>query len=233
MALHFKGKIRVILIRLISSFKGKSPDISNLVSSVRRFSLPFPYLRLFFFPLSSFWASLVAQLVKNPPAMWDIWFDPWVGKIPWEGTGYPLQYSGLENSGQKEWDMNGQLSLSLSFLLSAFKYVQCLHLCKFWGWNSSVLLCLSCKICFHEEAVLKFLFSWRFLLRHWKSKSSLPALSLRSKSTLWTYSSSEICLGWGVIWIAYEASVFNLRHLQSYWPVPGQFSVWLLEVHWD
>ena len=25
-------------------------------------------------------------------------FDPWVGKIPREGKGYPLQYSGLENS---------------------------------------------------------------------------------------------------------------------------------------
>ena len=24
-------------------------------------------------------------------------FDPWVRKIPWEGNGYPLQYSGLEN----------------------------------------------------------------------------------------------------------------------------------------
>ena len=24
--------------------------------------------------------------------------DPWVGKIPGEGIGYPLQYSGLENS---------------------------------------------------------------------------------------------------------------------------------------
>ena len=28
------------------------------------------------------WASLVAQLVKNPPAMWETGFDPWVGKIP-------------------------------------------------------------------------------------------------------------------------------------------------------
>ena len=26
------------------------------------------------------------------------WFDPWVGKIPGEGNGYPLQYCGLENS---------------------------------------------------------------------------------------------------------------------------------------
>ena len=25
-------------------------------------------------------------------------FDPWVGKIPWRREGYPLQYSGLENS---------------------------------------------------------------------------------------------------------------------------------------
>ena len=25
-------------------------------------------------------------------------FDPWVGKIPGEGNGYPLQYSCLENS---------------------------------------------------------------------------------------------------------------------------------------
>ena len=29
------------------------------------------------------WASLVAQMVKNLPAMWETWFDPWVGKIPW------------------------------------------------------------------------------------------------------------------------------------------------------
>ena len=25
-------------------------------------------------------------------------FNPWVGKIPWRREGYPLQYSGLENS---------------------------------------------------------------------------------------------------------------------------------------
>ena len=30
-------------------------------------------------------ASLVAQMVKNPPAMWRIepGFNPWVAKIPW------------------------------------------------------------------------------------------------------------------------------------------------------
>ena len=83
-------------------------------------------------------ASLVTQLVKNPSAMQETWFDSWVRKIHWrrdrlptlvllgfpddsagkesicnagdlgsipglgrmpgEGNGYPLQYSGLENS---------------------------------------------------------------------------------------------------------------------------------------
>ena len=45
------------------------------------------------------WASLLAQLVKNLPAMW----ETWVGSLDWEdspgeGKGYLLQYSGLENS---------------------------------------------------------------------------------------------------------------------------------------
>ena len=35
------------------------------------------------------WASLVAQLVKNPPAMWGPGFDPWVGKIPWRRERLP------------------------------------------------------------------------------------------------------------------------------------------------
>ena len=44
-------------------------------------------------------ASLVAQLVKTLPAMW----ETWVCSLGWEdplekGQGYPLQYSGLENS---------------------------------------------------------------------------------------------------------------------------------------
>ena len=43
--------------------------------------------------------SLVAQLVKNPPAMWETWVRSlgW-DDAPGEGDSYPLQYSGLENS---------------------------------------------------------------------------------------------------------------------------------------
>ena len=29
----------------------------------------------------------------------DLRFDPWLGRSPGKGNGYPLQYSGLENSG--------------------------------------------------------------------------------------------------------------------------------------
>ena len=47
---------------------------------------------------SLFWSSLVAQLVKNPPAMWETYLIPGLGRSPIEGKGYALQYSGLENS---------------------------------------------------------------------------------------------------------------------------------------
>ena len=44
-------------------------------------------------------ASLVAQLVKNLPAtVGDLVSVPGLGRSPGEGKGYPLQYSGLENS---------------------------------------------------------------------------------------------------------------------------------------
>ena len=35
-------------------------------------------------------ASLIAQLVKNPPALQKTWFDSWARKIPFEGIGYPF-----------------------------------------------------------------------------------------------------------------------------------------------
>ena len=41
--------------------------------------------------------SLVAQMVKNLPAMWETRVPSLVRKIPEEENGYPLQYSRLEN----------------------------------------------------------------------------------------------------------------------------------------
>ena len=35
------------------------------------------------------WSSLVAQLEKNPPEMWETWVNPWVGKIAWRKEWLP------------------------------------------------------------------------------------------------------------------------------------------------
>ena len=53
----------------------------------------------------------MAQLVKNPPAMWEPGFDPWVGKIPWRrerlptSVFWPGEFHGLYSLwGRKESD---------------------------------------------------------------------------------------------------------------------------------
>ena len=51
------------------------------------------------YPLQCSWASLVAQMVKNPPAMQETRVQfPGLGRSPGEGKRYPFHYSGLENS---------------------------------------------------------------------------------------------------------------------------------------
>ena len=40
--------------------------------------------------------ALVAQTVKNLPAMWETWVGSLCWKTPGEGNGLPLQYSCLE-----------------------------------------------------------------------------------------------------------------------------------------
>ena len=67
------------------------------------------------------WASLVAQLVKNPPAM----RETWVGSLGWEDplekeqlptpVFWPGEFHGLYSPwGHKESDMTERLSLSKS-----------------------------------------------------------------------------------------------------------------------
>ena len=50
------------------------------------------------YPLQYSWASLMAQLVKNLPAMWETWVQSLGWEDPLEKGKAPLQYSGLENS---------------------------------------------------------------------------------------------------------------------------------------
>ena len=66
------------------------------------------------YPLQYSWGSLVAQLVKNPPAVQ----ETWVGMIPWRGERlltpvfWPGEFHGLYSPwGCKELDMTEQLSL--------------------------------------------------------------------------------------------------------------------------
>ena len=69
-------------------------------------------------PLQFSWALLVAQLVKNLPAMWKAWINPWAGKIPWRRkqlptpVSWPGEFYGLYSPwGCKELDRTEQLSL--------------------------------------------------------------------------------------------------------------------------
>ena len=41
------------------------------------------------YPFQYSWASLVAQMIKNLPAMWELRFNPWVAKIFWRRAWHP------------------------------------------------------------------------------------------------------------------------------------------------
>ena len=71
------------------------------------------------YPFQYPWASPVAQLLKNPPAMWETGLDPWVGKIPWRRERlpnpvfWPGEFHGLYSPwSRKETDTTEQLTLS-------------------------------------------------------------------------------------------------------------------------
>ena len=77
--------------------------------------------------LTLLWASLVAQLVKNPPAMSETWVWSWVGKMPWRRERLPTpvfrpgEFHGLYSPrGHKEWWL--QLHYVLYVLNMIFQY---------------------------------------------------------------------------------------------------------------
>ena len=79
-------------------------------------------------------ASLVAQTVKNLPAMQRPRFDPWVGKIPWRREWQPTPVRlpreflgqrslvGYNPWGCKELDTTEQISLSLFKINYRYQY---------------------------------------------------------------------------------------------------------------
>ena len=89
------------------------------------------------YPLQYSWASLVAQLVKNPPAMWETWVRSLVRKIPWrrERLPTPVFWPGIFHGlyspwGCEESDTTERLSLSLQgrgsvCQMFSYSYYQC------------------------------------------------------------------------------------------------------------
>ena len=81
----------------------KAFELPYLAFSPAAMPPPPPTFLTFVHRLLPYRASLVAQLVKNPPAMWetrnvgDLGPIPGLERSPREGNSYPLQYSGLEN----------------------------------------------------------------------------------------------------------------------------------------
>ena len=78
------------------------------------------------------WAFLLAQLVKNLPAMREIWVWSlgWVGKISWRRERLPTpafwpgEFHGLYSLwGRNEWDTTEQLSVSHPSNIYIYKYI--------------------------------------------------------------------------------------------------------------
>ena len=85
--------------------------------------------------------GLVAQLVKNPPAMREtqVW-NPGLGRSPGEGNSHPLQYSGLEDSmdkGDQQATVHGVAKSGTWHDWATFTFWQCWVVIAVW-WLSSV-----------------------------------------------------------------------------------------------
>ena len=123
------------------------------------------------YPLRYSRASLVAQTIKNLPAIRETWVRSWVGKIPWRGNDYPLQYSGLENSmdyivhGLQRVGHDWEKSLYLSTPCGAWKWSEsCLVVSMMPGVSSKYRLSKECTHYFSEGSLkkLKFLICGRY-----------------------------------------------------------------------
>ena len=87
--------------------------------------------------ISGWWASLVAEMVKNLPAMQRPKFNPWVGMIPWRREWHPTpifllgefhgqsSLAGYSQWGHKKSDMTERLTHTHVIILSSLAYCQC------------------------------------------------------------------------------------------------------------
>ena len=86
------------------------------------------------YPLQYSWASLVAQMVKNLPAMRETWVQFLVRKIPWRRARQPTpvfcpgeshgqrRLVGYSLCGHEEWDRTVPILVEIHLLLEAFPF---------------------------------------------------------------------------------------------------------------
>ena len=153
-------------------------------------------------PVSCFWASLVAQLVKNTPAMQETSFDPWVGKIPWwrewlpTAVGWTGELHGLYRPwGRKESDTTERLSLAFSFNHSS------------WRGNKFSLLASIFRVCHTQDRL------------SWTGISRIPAGNLLSMYACMLSCCSHVRLFITLWTIARQASLSMGFIRQEYWSV--------------
>ena len=85
------------------------------------------------YPLEYSWASLVAQLIKNPPAMGGPEFHPWVGKIPWRRERLPTplfwpgEFHGFKMLFKNKFPRLNQIEVKSVTL--KYKYISVLGVC--------------------------------------------------------------------------------------------------------
>ena len=105
------------------------------------------------YPFQYSWASLVAQLVKNPPPMWDTWArslgwkDPLEKGMATHSIFLPGEFHGLYSSwGRKEFDTTEQLSLSCIYTCMYVLYVCISCICVLCLYLGVLCLCISCVL---------------------------------------------------------------------------------------
>ena len=104
-------------------------------------------------PLQCSWASLVARLLKNPPAVWETWVGkiPWMtawqptsvflpGESPWTGKSGRLQSTGSQRVGQawatkhtpqhKKWTRMSMSRWKDTYNSSNIHPLACMHACS-------------------------------------------------------------------------------------------------------
>ena len=83
-----------IYIYIVKGFPGSSAGKESACNVGNPGSIPglgrSPGERIVY-PLQYSWASLMAQTVKNPPAMQETQFNSWVGMISWRRAWQPTQ----------------------------------------------------------------------------------------------------------------------------------------------